>query len=204
MQVPSLECTVSLLSCFEPASKWDDWVIGQHGLIIKFREPSFHGHPESGCMRSATFLPEVYPESNRRLQILSEGNCMNDVITSYLTMHHSLLDSSSGLHIGCIYQYHRCVCINTVWKFCVAVCFESLICHRANSTLCYNNASQVAAEQGWTHQQCIDALIQKSGCTIWPITEELRRSLHITRYQSTTCTLTHQEFLNTIGTHHSP
>jgi len=62
LQVVGLECTVSLLSCFELALGWEDWVVGQHGLIIQFREPTDQrGNPDEpqGCMRSATFLPEV-------------------------------------------------------------------------------------------------------------------------------------------------
>jgi uncharacterized protein (TIGR00296 family) len=30
-ELPHLRCTVSLLSCFEPAAAWDDWEIGTHG-----------------------------------------------------------------------------------------------------------------------------------------------------------------------------
>ena len=64
-------------------------------------------------MRIATFLPEVCA-TDRRLQNVSEGKCIIDVIISYLTMHvslYSLLDSSSGLHLDLV--YYRCVCINT-------------------------------------------------------------------------------------------
>lgn len=52
-ELPRLSCTVSLLSCFEPAASWWDWEVGTHGLVIEFLEP------HSGARRTATFLPEV-------------------------------------------------------------------------------------------------------------------------------------------------
>lgn len=33
-ELKGLKCTVSLLCNFEPAPKWDDWVIGTHGIRI--------------------------------------------------------------------------------------------------------------------------------------------------------------------------
>lgn len=55
-EVPSLECTVSLLSCFEEAAAWDDWEVGTHGLVIEFTDPETH------VRRNATFLPEIAAE----------------------------------------------------------------------------------------------------------------------------------------------
>jgi hypothetical protein len=55
-ELPSLSCGVSLLSSFEPASGWDDWEVGTHGLIIEFTDPAMR------CRRTATFLPEVAAE----------------------------------------------------------------------------------------------------------------------------------------------
>ncbi|KAL6754054.1 AMMECR1 domain-containing protein [Haematococcus lacustris] len=55
-ELSQLCCKVSLLSCFEVAADWQDWVVGTHGIIIEFSDP------ESGCRRSATFLPDVPPE----------------------------------------------------------------------------------------------------------------------------------------------
>ena len=53
IEVPALTCTVSLLCCFQRASDWLDWTIGQHGLIIEFADPV------DGSKRNATFLPEI-------------------------------------------------------------------------------------------------------------------------------------------------
>lgn len=103
-EVPSLKCTVSLLSCFEPAADWTDWEVGVHGLIIKFTDP------EMSAKRTATFLPEV------------------------------------------------------------------------------------AHEQGWNHEECIDSLIRKAGYA-GRVSNQLRQSLQVERYQSTTATMTYAEFM---------
>ena len=52
-EVGGLECTVSLLTHYEPAASWQDWEVGTHGLIVDFADPS------SGARRSATYLPEI-------------------------------------------------------------------------------------------------------------------------------------------------
>lgn len=52
-EVAHLSCSVSLLCSFERAQDWEDWQIGQHGLIIEFTDPVLQ------CKRTATFLPEV-------------------------------------------------------------------------------------------------------------------------------------------------
>lgn len=48
---------MSLLARFEKASGWQDWVVGQHGIIISFPDPE-----QRGVRRTATFLPDVAPE----------------------------------------------------------------------------------------------------------------------------------------------
>lgn len=54
-EVPLLECTVSLLTNFEPAEAWDDWELGRHGVWIDFDDPH-------GVARNGTYLPDVPPE----------------------------------------------------------------------------------------------------------------------------------------------
>eukprot|EP00389_Voromonas_pontica_P003589 GDKH01005303.1.p1 GENE.GDKH01005303.1~~GDKH01005303.1.p1 ORF type:complete len:224 (+),score=18.48 GDKH01005303.1:144-815(+) len=56
MEVPLLECKISLLHSFESGKTAYDWQIGQHGIIIEFR------HPQNGQTMSATYLPEVAKE----------------------------------------------------------------------------------------------------------------------------------------------
>jgi AMME syndrome candidate gene 1 protein len=53
---------------------------------------------------------------------------------------------------------------------------------------------QVASEQGWDHIEAIDSAIQKAG---WngQITEDLRRNLKVRRYQSRTCTVGWDEYV---------
>lgn len=52
-ELPALECTVSLLSRYEKAAAWDDWVVGTHGVLLSFACPA------TGQRRSATYLPEI-------------------------------------------------------------------------------------------------------------------------------------------------
>eukprot|EP00118_Oscarella_pearsei_P006279 m.28460 g.28460 ORF g.28460 m.28460 type:complete len:233 (+) comp30799_c0_seq3:107-805(+) len=51
-EIPRLLCSVSLLTNFEPAEHYLDWVIGIHGIRIEFTT-------EKGCRKTATYLPEV-------------------------------------------------------------------------------------------------------------------------------------------------
>lgn len=54
-ELPKLNCSVSLLTNFEPAKSWKDWEIGKHGIRIEFCN-------ERGHKRSATYLPEIASE----------------------------------------------------------------------------------------------------------------------------------------------
>jgi uncharacterized protein (TIGR00296 family) len=51
-ELSKLNCSVSLLTNFEPTKGWSDWQIGKHGIKIEF-------YNEKGQKRSATYLPEV-------------------------------------------------------------------------------------------------------------------------------------------------
>jgi uncharacterized protein (TIGR00296 family) len=53
-ELPSLECAVTLLTNFEPASTPLDWTIGTHGLRISFSH--------NGRRYGATYLPDVAKE----------------------------------------------------------------------------------------------------------------------------------------------
>ncbi|XP_019427679.1 PREDICTED: uncharacterized protein At2g38710-like [Lupinus angustifolius] len=52
-ELPSLECTVSILTDYETANDYLDWEVGTHGIIIEFSDPDYN------TRRSATYLPEV-------------------------------------------------------------------------------------------------------------------------------------------------
>lgn len=52
-ELPTLECTVSVLTNYETANNYLDWEVGKHGIIIEFPDPDYNGR------RSATYLPEV-------------------------------------------------------------------------------------------------------------------------------------------------
>uniref|UniRef100_A0A0C9S2N1 TSA: Wollemia nobilis Ref_Wollemi_Transcript_18842_1296 transcribed RNA sequence n=1 Tax=Wollemia nobilis TaxID=56998 RepID=A0A0C9S2N1_9CONI len=53
---------------------------------------------------------------------------------------------------------------------------------------------EVAAQEGWTKIETIDSLMRKSGYN-GPITESLRKRVHITRYQSTLYTMHYSEYV---------
>ncbi|KAF2318206.1 hypothetical protein P3X46_025221 [Hevea brasiliensis] len=104
-ELPSLECTVSILTNYEMANNYLDWEIGKHGLIIEFIDPN------NNVRRSATYLPEV------------------------------------------------------------------------------------AAHEGWTKVEAIDSLMHKAGYN-GHITESLRKSIQLTRYQSTLFTMTYSDYVS--------
>lgn len=53
---------------------------------------------------------------------------------------------------------------------------------------------EVAAEQGWTKTQAVDSLLRKGGYKE-KITDHLRRTLKVTRYQSEKYSLTYDEYI---------
>lgn len=52
----------------------------------------------------------------------------------------------------------------------------------------------VASEQGWDHVQTIDSLLRKGGFRA-TITQDLRKSIKLTRYQSERITVTYQDYV---------
>lgn len=68
-EISKLQCSVSLLTDFEPARDLEDWTIGTHGITIEFQD-------QFSRRRSATYLPEVAPQQgwskDETLQFLFE------------------------------------------------------------------------------------------------------------------------------------
>ncbi|KAK7470985.1 hypothetical protein VKT23_002399 [Stygiomarasmius scandens] len=62
---------------------------------------------------------------------------------------------------------------------------------------------EVMPEQGWDRIEAIDSAIQKAG---WngPITEDIRRSIRLRRYQSSKCSVTWDEFVEWRKEHDQP
>ncbi|KAL3838176.1 hypothetical protein ACJIZ3_022767 [Penstemon smallii] len=108
-ELPSLECTVSILTNYENARDYLDWEVGKHGIIIEFTDPNYN------TRRSATYLPEV------------------------------------------------------------------------------------AAHEGWTTTEAIDSLVRKAGYN-GTITEQLQKSIQLTRYQSTLFTMSYSEYIAYVKT----
>ncbi|KAL5710628.1 hypothetical protein ACHQM5_021168 [Ranunculus cassubicifolius] len=52
-ELPTLQCTVSILTNYESGLHYLDWEVGKHGMIIEFTDPDYNER------RSATYLPEV-------------------------------------------------------------------------------------------------------------------------------------------------
>ncbi|KAG2013386.1 hypothetical protein CC2G_010305 [Coprinopsis cinerea AmutBmut pab1-1] len=59
---------------------------------------------------------------------------------------------------------------------------------------------EVIPDQGWSKIEAIDSAIHKAG---WrgPISEDLRRSIKLRRYQSQKCTVTYDEYLDWRANH---
>jgi len=54
---------------------------------------------------------------------------------------------------------------------------------------------EIASEEGWDKIEAVDSAIQKAGWT-GPISEDLRRSVKLRRYQSRKCTVTWNQFVD--------
>ncbi|KAJ4423208.1 hypothetical protein N0V82_002069 [Gnomoniopsis sp. IMI 355080] len=53
-ELANLKCSVTLLTNFEDCDAWDDWVVGEHGIKIRFKV--------KGRSYSGTYLPSVAAE----------------------------------------------------------------------------------------------------------------------------------------------
>lgn len=152
--MPSLHCTVSLLRAFEEGLGWRDWIPGKHGIIIEFEEPA---EPEAKGGGGAALLSSSSEEK--------EGDDGGDKkkssrsLRSRLRGGHSSSTASTSSH--------------------------SSSSRRSSpaSVLSATYLPHVASEQGWTLEECIHSLIRKAGFS-GKITEELKRELRLTRYES--------------------
>ncbi|XP_048428610.1 uncharacterized protein At2g38710 isoform X3 [Pyrus x bretschneideri] len=54
---------------------------------------------------------------------------------------------------------------------------------------------EIAAHEGWTKTEAIDSLMRKSGYN-GSITESLRNRIRLTRYQSSLCTMDHNDYVS--------
>ncbi len=61
-ELESLECSISLLMDYEKCSNCNDWIIGKHGISIKFEV--------SGRTYHSIFLPEVMTEHSKSLDYI--------------------------------------------------------------------------------------------------------------------------------------
>lgn len=61
-ELEELICSISILNDFEKCNCYNDWIIGVHGISIKFKVDSRIYH--------ALFLPEVMSEHGTRFKIV--------------------------------------------------------------------------------------------------------------------------------------
>lgn len=89
-EVPHLRVAVSLLVNYEECSHCHDWVVGVHGIIIKFTE--------RGVDYSATYLPEVANEQGWALNMYSPRLKMHppSVLLTLIAMLVIKMDSTGG------------------------------------------------------------------------------------------------------------
>ncbi|OIW06991.1 hypothetical protein TanjilG_14329 [Lupinus angustifolius] len=50
-ELPSLECTVSIITDYEIANDYLDWEVGTHGIIIEFSDPGYNTRRSATCLQ---------------------------------------------------------------------------------------------------------------------------------------------------------
>ena len=98
----------------------------------------------------------------------------------------SLLRVSVSLLVN--YELARDVFDWSIGKHGILIKFEARGIHYNATYL-----PEVAKEQGWDHKTAINSLVQKSGYS-GPVTHQLLSKIHLTRYQSSKCQVTFEEY----------
>jgi len=171
-----------------PPPAFDD---GQHPLFVTWKKIVNGGEPRlRGCIGTleARYLISGFKDyaltsalRDRRFSpILAKElpylECTVSVLTDYETAPH-YLDWQIGMH-GLIIEFTD-PDYNT----------------RRSATY----LPEVAAHEGWTKMEAIDSLMRKSGYN-GTITEPLRKSIKLTRYQSTLFTMHYSEYISYVRT----
>ena len=155
-EVPRLHCTVSLLRRFEEGLGWEDWVPGKHGIIIEFEEPEAEVEGAKKEARREAIGGGGGGEEKKSSS--SSSGCGSRSLRSRLRGGNASSSSSNS---------------------------NSSSSNRSSpaSVLSATYLPHVAPEQGWGVEEAIRSLIRKAGCG-GQITEELKRELRLTRYES--------------------
>ncbi|KAH9704613.1 hypothetical protein KPL70_011537 [Citrus sinensis] len=188
-ELPSLECTVSILTDFETANNYLDWEdkMGRGGsgfplpplpigVGIPLPTPKLggtHGFP----LPLPPFLRDgVY---SVMLEVVKLGVSIRRVMKSRISA--SLWQLSKPVWVGT----HGLIIEFTDPEYST----------RRSATY----LPEVAAHEGWTKVEAIDSLMRKAGFS-GPITESLRKRIRLTRYQSTLFALHYSDYASYVKT----
>lgn len=164
---------------------------GQHPLFVTWKKLVNGGEPRlRGCIGTleARCIVNGFKDyaltsalRDRRFppiqaKELPHLECTVSILTNYETDHH-YLDWEVGKH-GIIIEFN-----------------DPDYGSRRSATY----LPEVAAHEGWSKAEAIDSLIRKSGYN-GTITDRLRKSIHLTRYQSTVFTMHFSDYVTYVKT----
>ncbi|KAH9704614.1 hypothetical protein KPL70_011537 [Citrus sinensis] len=186
-ELPSLECTVSILTDFETANNYLDWEIYKlvrHEIDIRIAFSSRIGlrilRSENLGIGSVEWEWEwkdgVY---SVMLEVVKLGVSIRRVMKSRISA--SLWQLSKPVWVGT----HGLIIEFTDPEYST----------RRSATY----LPEVAAHEGWTKVEAIDSLMRKAGFS-GPITESLRKRIRLTRYQSTLFALHYSDYASYVKT----
>lgn len=151
---PMARRSVSLLTDFEPCADPNDWSLGEHGVYVRFLDPSRHPPP-------AIDTPSPVDTPPAR-STPPPGSSAAAAAASPV----SLLFGGSKT--------------------------------RPAHTLTATFLPHVATEQGWTQRDTLDHAIRKAGWS-GKVDDALRAALQVTRYRSSKCSVTYDDWLAARG-----
>ncbi|SCV71927.1 BQ2448_4621 [Microbotryum intermedium] len=180
-EVPRLECGVSLLTDFELCDNYLDWTIGTHGIYIQLPNPVVFKPKPYIPSSPLTSTPSSTPTSSA--SSLSLDSRSSSCTTA------SSVPSSTTSSTKAISRRPTYLSISQL----PPMELEKAPRTSSRSILSATYLPDVAAEQGWTQLEAIDSVIRKSGYS-GRITQEIRNSLRLARYQSKKVHVTWEEW----------
>ncbi|KAM0750433.1 hypothetical protein T439DRAFT_314822 [Meredithblackwellia eburnea MCA 4105] len=167
-ELTRLECGVSLLTDFELCDDYLDWEVGTHGIYIQLPNPA---------------LAAPAPISS------TPGS----EVTSANTSSASLPSASGGPGAG--QEKPKKASYRSISQLPAFRPAQQVISNpkRLSSVLTATYLPDVAPSQNWSKVEAVDSAMRKAGYQ-GRITEELRKSLRVTRYQSRKVNATHNEW----------
>ncbi|KDE08884.1 hypothetical protein MVLG_00981 [Microbotryum lychnidis-dioicae p1A1 Lamole] len=181
-EVPRLECGVSFLTDFELCDNYLDWTIGTHGIYIQLPNPSvFKPKPYIPPSPLSSTPSSTATSSASSLSLDSRSSSASTTASSVPS------PSSSSTKTPPIRPTYRSISQLPPMQLDKAPRSSS------RAVLSATYLPDVASEQGWTQLEAIDSVIRKSGYS-GRITQDIRDSLRLTRYQSKKVHVTWKEW----------